>query len=172
MIIAREQGDSFKGWGQECSSVSQGHRYFMAFTFLHDTSDAQNRQSSIALCWWWEWEWANLNVPVPPLFLAHLRLALLASWDQNSGCDSGFFFFNSPEVKTFVQCLAASQPPVQHEALCRPRVDLQRPSSSRRQQRKPPQPLSSPPDCSLIPRCCSCQHHKLVFNNVTTFNQH
>lgn len=49
MIIAREQGDSFKGWGQECSSVSQGHRYFMAFTFLHDTSDAQNRQSSIAL---------------------------------------------------------------------------------------------------------------------------
>lgn len=46
--IASEKRDSLKGWEQECSSLSQGHCYFMAFAFLHDTSDAQNRRSSIA----------------------------------------------------------------------------------------------------------------------------
>lgn len=37
VIVSERERDSFKSWGQECSSVSQGHRYFMALTFLHDT---------------------------------------------------------------------------------------------------------------------------------------
>lgn len=36
VIVSKKERDSFKSWGRECSSVSQGHRYFMAFTFLHD----------------------------------------------------------------------------------------------------------------------------------------
>lgn len=36
VIVRERERDSFKSWGQECSSASQGHRYFMAFTFLHD----------------------------------------------------------------------------------------------------------------------------------------
>lgn len=36
VIVTEREGDSFKSWGQECSSASQGRRYFMAFTFLHD----------------------------------------------------------------------------------------------------------------------------------------
>ena len=36
VIVSERQGDSFKSWRRECSSDSQGHRYFMAFTFLHD----------------------------------------------------------------------------------------------------------------------------------------
>lgn len=36
VIVSEREGDSFKSWGQECSSASQGHRYFMAFTFLLD----------------------------------------------------------------------------------------------------------------------------------------
>lgn len=36
VIVSERERDSFKSWGQECSSASQGHRYFMAFTFLHD----------------------------------------------------------------------------------------------------------------------------------------
>lgn len=78
VIIAKEKRDSFKGWGEECSSVSQGHRYFMAFTFLHDTGNAQNRIDIAGLhCRGGE----GVNFPVPPMFLAHLCL----------------------EVKTFVQ---------------------------------------------------------------------
>lgn len=39
---------------------------------------------------------------MPPLFLAHLRLALLASSGRTQVVTRGFF--NSAEVKTFVQC--------------------------------------------------------------------
>lgn len=36
VIVSEREEDSFKSWGQEGSSASQGHRYFMALTFLHD----------------------------------------------------------------------------------------------------------------------------------------
>lgn len=93
VIIAREQRDSSKGWGQECSSVSQGHRYFMAFTFLHDTSDAQNRQSSIALFWGGKPELACASsVPCSPL------PGSASFMGQNSGCDTGFLFARGEDI--------------------------------------------------------------------------
>lgn len=147
-----EERDSFKGWEQECSSAPQGHRYFMAFAFLHDTSDAQNSRSSIASREGLGGGGANVRV-------------LVLSW---SPLTQGF---NQQRCRRLcgegsgTQCCRV-QPSAGAGLIYRG------PRSSCRQQRKPPQPLSSPPDCSLIPLCFSCQHHKLVFNNVTTFNQH
>lgn len=86
VIVSERERDSFKSWGQECSSASQGHWYFMAFTFLHDKLMpridwvARGRGGVGG-----DYRAFKPHLNISSLLLAHLHLTLLSLCGQPQG---------------------------------------------------------------------------------------
>lgn len=110
VIVRERERDSFKSWGQECSSASQGHRYFMAFTFLHDKLMPRIDRVVLGMLGGaFNYHAFKLHPNISSLFLAHLHLALLRLCGKPQGHAVWRFFFTSQswwkhgtEVQAFV----------------------------------------------------------------------
>lgn len=76
VIVSEREGDSFKSWRRECSSASQGHRYFMAFTFLHDKLMPRIERVVLGEKKF-NYQAFKPHPNISSLFLAHLHLTLL-----------------------------------------------------------------------------------------------
>lgn len=163
VIVTERERDSFKSWGQECSSASQGHRYFMTFTFLHDK--LMPRIERVAL----EKKKSLTTVPFSPtpayrvcsmltftshcsIYVANLRVTLsdafllLANAGKSNGLKCKLLFrISSFHIFVFYKVLF-------NLMLIYRGLFLLRSLLRRRQQRKPPQPLNSSAH-SLIIRC-------------------
>lgn len=110
MIVSERERDSFKSWGQECSSASQGHRYFMAFTFLRDK--LMPRIERVAL----EKKKKKFNYrafkphpSISSLHHAHLHLALLRLCVNLGVTLSDAFLFTGQTQGTGVQAFVRYQ---------------------------------------------------------------
>jgi len=86
VIVSERDGDSFKSWGQECSSASQGHRYFMAFTFLLDKLMPRIERVVLRKKKF-NYQAFKPHPIISSVFLAHLHLTLLHLCGKPQGHD-------------------------------------------------------------------------------------
>lgn len=183
VIVSEREGDSFKSWGQECSSASQGHRYFMAFTFLHDK--LMPRIDRVVLGKKrFNYRALKTHPNISSLFLCSPSSRPTQFMWQTSGSRCLFFLLLARACGgNRLKCgLLFGISSFTHFAFYKvlfnllliyrglfPLRSLQTAGGSLHGRRTP---QLTPRSYTVIPHRLHCEPRKLLFYNVTTFNQH